>query len=95
MLSMGLSRPITEAIFAYIVLTKLVREFYAHLEVVQNKNSGVILQSTIVGQYIMVDPQVISQIIWVLVLHISASPFNEVVLAPSLDELKEFFHAVP
>jgi hypothetical protein len=29
------------------------------------------------------------------VLHISASPFNEVVLAPSLDELKEFFHAVP
>jgi len=63
MLSMGLSRPITEAIFAYIVLTKLVREFYAHLEVVQNKNSGVILQSTIVGHVIMVDPQVISQII--------------------------------
>jgi hypothetical protein len=29
------------------------------------------------------------------VLQISASPFNEVVLAPSLDELMEFFHAVP
>jgi hypothetical protein len=47
------------------------------------------------GHVIMVDPQVISQIIGVLVLQISASPFNEVVLAPSLDELREFFHAVP
>jgi len=28
------------------------------------------------------------------VLQISASPFNEVVLAPSLDELREFFHVV-
>jgi hypothetical protein len=52
-------------------------------------NNGVILQSTIAGHVIMVDPQVISQIIGVLVLQISASP-----LAP-LDELKEFFHAVP
>jgi len=42
----------------------------------------------------MVDPQVISQIIEVPVLQISASPFNDV-LAPSLDELREFFHVVP
>jgi len=28
-------------------------------------------------------------------LQISASPFNEVVLAPSMDEIREFFHAVP
>jgi len=77
------------------VLTRLVREFYAHLEVVQNEDSGVILQSTIAGHVIMVDPQVISQIIGVPVLQISASPFNEVVLAPSLDELREFFHTVP
>jgi hypothetical protein len=40
----------------------------------------------------MVDPQVISQIIGVPVLHIFASPYNEVVLPPSLDELREFFH---
>jgi hypothetical protein len=43
----------------------------------------------------MVDPQVISQIIGVPVLPISASPFNEVVVAPSLDDLREFFHAIP
>jgi hypothetical protein len=77
-----------------IVLTRLVREFYAHLDVVQNDDNGVVLQSTIAGHVIMVDPQVLIQIIGVPVLQIFASPFNEVVLAPSLDELKEFFHAV-
>jgi hypothetical protein len=29
------------------------------------------------------------------VLHISAFPYNEVVSPPSLDDLREFFHAVP
>jgi hypothetical protein len=29
------------------------------------------------------------------VLEISTSPYNEVVLPPSLDDLKEFFHAIP
>jgi len=29
------------------------------------------------------------------VLEISASPYNEVVLPPSLDDLREFFRAVP
>jgi hypothetical protein len=43
----------------------------------------------------MVDPQVISQIIRVLVHQISGSPYNEVVLPPSLDDLRDFFHAVP
>jgi hypothetical protein len=36
----------------------------------------------------MVDPRVISQIIGVPMLQISASPFNEVVVAPSLDDLQ-------
>jgi hypothetical protein len=43
----------------------------------------------------MVDPHVISLIIGVPVLQISASPYNEVVLPPSLDELRKFFHVVP
>jgi len=77
------------------VLTSLVQEFYAHLKVVQNDDNGVVLQSTIARHVIMVDSQVISQIIGVPVLQISANPFNEVVLAPSLDELREFFHVVP
>jgi len=62
---------------------------------VQDEDSGVILQSTVEGHVILVDPQVISRIIVVPVLQISASPFNEVVEAPSLEDLREFFHAIP
>jgi hypothetical protein len=80
---------------ACIVLTRLVREFYAHLEVVENDDNGIVLHSTIAGHIIMVDPQVISQIIGVPVLQISASPNNEVVLPPFLDGLQKFFHVVP
>jgi hypothetical protein len=80
---------------ACIVLTRLVREFYTHLEVVQGENSGIVLQSIVEGHVILVDPQVISRIIVVPVLQISASPFNEVVEAPSLEDLREFFHAIP
>jgi hypothetical protein len=75
--------------------TRLVKLFYANLEVVQNDDRGVVLQSSIAGHLITVDPQVISNIIRVPVLKIPASPFNEVVLPPSLDDLREFFHAVP
>jgi hypothetical protein len=63
--------------------------------VVQNDESGIILQSTIEGHVILVDPQVIGQIIGVPVLQISTSPFNEVVEPPTLEQLREFFHVVP
>jgi hypothetical protein len=66
-----------------------------HLEVVQDEDSGIVLQSTIEGHVIQIDPQVISRIIGVPVLQISTSPFNEVLVAPSLDDLREFFHAIP
>jgi hypothetical protein len=52
------------------------------------------LQSTAAGHIITVDPLVISHIIRVLVLEIFASPYNEVVLLPSLDDLREFFQAI-
>jgi hypothetical protein len=78
-----------------VVYTRLVKLFYANLEVVQNDDRGVVLQSSVAGQIITVDPQVISYIIRVPVLEISASPYNEVVLPPSLDDLREFFHAIP
>jgi len=51
--------------------------------VVQNDDHGVVLPIT-------VDPQVISNVIHVPVLEIPGTPYNEVVLPPSLDELKEF-----
>jgi len=78
-----------------VVYTRLVRLFYDNLEVVQNDDHGVVLQSSIAGHLITVDPQVISNIIRVPVLKISASPYNKVVLPPSLDDLREFFRAVP
>jgi hypothetical protein len=80
---------------ACLVYIRLVMLFYANMEVVQNDDHGVVLQSSVAGHLITVDPQVISHIIRVPVLEISASPYNEVVLPPSLDDLREFFHAIP
>ncbi|XP_062154468.1 uncharacterized protein LOC133862634 isoform X2 [Alnus glutinosa] len=80
---------------ACVVYTRLVKLFYANLEVVQNNDRGLVLQSTVASDIITIDPQVISHIIRVPVLEISASPYNEVVLPPSLDDLREFFHAIP
>jgi hypothetical protein len=79
---------------ACIVLTRLVREFYTHLEVVQDEDCGIVLQS-VKGHVLQIDPRVISKIIGVPMLHIYASPFNEVAKAPTLEDLREFFHAVP
>jgi hypothetical protein len=77
------------------VLHKLVREFYGHLEVVQDKDSDIIISSTIEGHVFQIDPQVINRILGVPVLHISASPFTEVVEPLTLEQLREFFRAVP
>lgn len=54
-----------------------------------------VLQSSVEGQVITIDPHIISQFIGVPVLQISASPYNEVVLPSYLDDLREFFHVVP
>lgn len=77
------------------MLTRLVREFYTHLEVVHDEGSGIVLQFTVKGHVLQIDPQVISRIVGVPVLHIFASPFNEVIEALTLEDLREFFHAVP
>jgi hypothetical protein len=79
----------------FIVLTRLVRLFYANLEVAQDDDRGMALQSTVDGHIITVDPQIISHFIGIPVLDFPSSPYNEVVLPPSLDDLREFFHAVP
>jgi len=54
-----------------------------------------VLQSTVGGHIIIVDPQIISQFIGVPILQIPDSSYNEVVIPHSLDDLREFFHAVP
>jgi hypothetical protein len=80
---------------ACIVLTRLVRLFYANLEVAQGDDRGLVLQSTIDGHIIIVDPQIISHFIGVPILELPGSPYNEVVLPPSMSDLRELFHAVP
>jgi hypothetical protein len=80
---------------ACVVYTRLVRLFYANLEVVQDDDRRLVLQSTVLGHIITVEPQIISQVIGVLVLEMPGSPYNEVVLPPSMEDLREFFHAVP
>jgi hypothetical protein len=76
------------------VYTRLVRLFYANLMVVQDDDRGLVLQSIVGGHTITVDPQIISQFIGVHVLQIPSSPYNEVVIPPSLDDLREFFHVI-
>jgi hypothetical protein len=80
---------------ASIVYTKLVRLFYAKLEVVHDDDHRLVLQSTVASHIIIVDPQIISHFISVRVLEMPSSPYNEVFLPPSLDDLRQFFHAVP
>jgi hypothetical protein len=78
---------IHDTIQTYHCYTRLVRLFYANLEVVQDDDRGLVLQSTIAGHIITVDPQIINQFIGIPVLQLSGSPYNEVVLPPSLDDL--------
>jgi hypothetical protein len=80
---------------ACVVLTILVRLFYTNLEVVQDDDCGLVLQSSVDGHIVTVDPHIIIQIIGVPVLQQSTNPYNEVVLPPSLDDLREFFQTVP
>jgi hypothetical protein len=68
-----------------IVYPRLVREFYGYLEVVQDEDQGIILQTYVQGHMLQIDPQVISDLIDVLVLPISASPFSEDMEAPTLE----------
>jgi 3D (Asp-Asp-Asp) domain-containing protein len=65
---------------ACVVLTRLVRLFYANLEVVQDDDRGMVLQSSMEVHIITVDPQIISQFIGVPMLQLPANPYNEVVL---------------
>jgi len=61
----------------------------------QDDDHGLVLQSTVDRHIITIDPQIISHFIRVPVLELPGSPYNEVVLPPSMDDLREFFHAFP
>lgn len=62
---------------------------------IQDEDYGIIPQTSVQGHMIQIDPQVINAIIDVLVLSISANPFTEVIKPPTLEQLKDYFHAHP
>jgi hypothetical protein len=69
---------------AYVVYTRFVKLFYANLEVVQDDDHGVVLQSSGVGHLITVDSQVISHIIRWCFLHPWMISWNSSVLFPKV-----------
>jgi hypothetical protein len=56
---------------ACVVYTRLVRLFYTNLELVQDNDRGLVLQSIVLGHTITVDPQIIGRFIGVPVLQLS------------------------
>jgi hypothetical protein len=70
---------------AYTVYPRLVKEFYGHLEVIQDKDYGIILQTSVQSNMIQIDLQVINAIINDPVLPILANPFTEVMEPPTLE----------
>jgi hypothetical protein len=80
---------------SYPVYPRLVRDFYRHLEVVQDLESGIILQTTIRGHIIRIDPRLIGSILDVPVLAISTNPFSEVLEPPRVEHIMDYFDAHP
>jgi len=72
---------------------RLVREFYGYLEVVQDNDHGIILQTIVQGKTFQIDPQAINKIIGVPIQPISANPFSEVIEPPNIEKLRDYFDA--
>jgi len=72
---------------------RLVREFYGHMVVIQDDDRGLIMQTMVKGQTILIDPQLISSVIGVPVLPVSGVPFPDE--APSIEFLHYFFRTRP
>jgi len=72
---------------------RLVREFYGHMIVTQDDDHGLIMQTMVRGQTILIDPQLISFVLGVPVLLVSRAPFPDE--APSIDFLHDFFGTRP
>jgi hypothetical protein len=68
---------------------RLVREFYGHMIVIQDGDRGLIMQTMVRGQTILINPQLINSVIEVPVLPVSGVPFPDE--APSIEFLHDFF----
>jgi hypothetical protein len=65
------------------------------MELIQDDESGIILQTTVRGHIIRIDPELISSIVAVPVLDIAGVPFTDGMGPPSMDDLMDFFDAHP
>jgi hypothetical protein len=72
---------------------RLVREFYGDMIIIQDDDKGLIMQTMVRGQIILIDPQLISSVIGVPVLPVFGDPFPEE--APSIEFLHDFFGTRP
>jgi hypothetical protein len=75
------------------VFPRLVRDFYGHMIVTQDDDHGLIMQTMVRIQTILIDPQLISSVIGVLVLPVLGAPFPDE--APNIDFLHDFFETRP
>jgi hypothetical protein len=74
---------------------RLVLEFYGHMIVIQDDDRGLIMQTMVRGQTILIDPQLISSVIEVPVLPVSGVHFQDGDETPSIDFLHDFFGTRP
>lgn len=65
------------------------------MHVVQDEESGLILQTTAMGHVIQITPEIISSIIDVPVLPIFRTPFIDNLELPSIEDLRDFCNAHP
>jgi hypothetical protein len=81
--------------YACPTFPRLVQKFYGNMIIIQDDDRGLIMQTMVRGQTILIDPQLISAIIRVLVLPVSGVPFPLGDEAPSIDFLHDFFGTRP
>jgi hypothetical protein len=74
---------------------RLVREFYGNMIIIEDDERGLIMQTMVRGQNILIDPQLISSVIGVPVLPVSGVPFPPNDDTPNIDFLHDFFGTRP
>jgi hypothetical protein len=74
---------------------RLVREFYGDMIIIQDDDRGLIMQTMVRGQTILIDPQLISLVVGVLVLPVLGVPFPVGDETPNIDFLRDFFGTRP
>jgi hypothetical protein len=73
------------------IYPKIVREFYLHLEIVDILQQCPVLKTTIRGVEIRIDPDLISLVTDIPLVHPLGIPFPDLDNAPSWEELLAFF----